>query len=99
MQAAAQPAAMTAAPSIARPRFEWKWVVIGLCVALTAYIAVMPLGFLLWQSFFTPQTATKAAVLTWGNYTTAYGSVETLRLFGNSLQFATGTACVAFVIG
>ena len=29
--------------------------------ALTLYLAVVPLGFLLWQSFFTPQSAAKAA--------------------------------------
>ena len=43
-------------------RFDVKWLVIGACVALTLYIAVVPLGFLLWQSFFTPQSAAKAAV-------------------------------------
>ena len=49
---------------VERRRFEWGWIVIGLCVALTVYIAVIPLGFLVWQSFFTPQTADKAAQFT-----------------------------------
>ena len=80
-------------------RFDWKWIVIGACVALTVYISVMPLVFLLWQSFLTPQTATKAAVFTWKNYTEAYGSSETLRLFWNSVQFAVGTSFFAFVLG
>jgi iron(III) transport system permease protein len=80
-------------------RFEWGWLVIGLCVALTIYIAIVPLGFLLWQSFFTPQTAAKAAVFTLGNYQEAYGSSETARLFWNSLKFATGTAIFAFLLG
>ena len=31
-----------AAPALPRS-FEWKWIVIGLCVALTVYIAVVPL--------------------------------------------------------
>ena|SRR5688572_13860778 len=70
-------------------RFEWGWVVIAICVAITVYIAIIPLGFLLWQSFFTPQTATKAAVFTLKNYSDAYASPETYRLFKNSLQFAT----------
>ena len=47
---------------------------IGVCVAFTVYIAVIPLGFLLWQSFRTPQTATTDAVFTLGNYAEAYGS-------------------------
>ncbi len=87
------------APPPAAARFDWKWIVIGVCVALTVYIAVMPLVFLLWQSFLTPQTATKAAVFTWKNYTEAYGSSETLRLFWNSVQFAVGTSLFAFVLG
>ena len=60
-------------------RFEWSWIVIGLCVAITVYIAIIPLGFLIWQSFFTPQTAEKAAKFTLGNYVEAYGSSETAR--------------------
>ena len=78
---------------------NWQWIVIGVCVVFTVYIAVVPLGFLLWQSFFTPQTATKAAVFTWGNYLTAYTSSDTARLFWTSMQFAVGTATFAFVVG
>ncbi len=76
-----------------------KWVVIGLCVAFTLYIAVIPLGFLLWQSFFTPQTAAKAAEFTLGNYVTAYTSSETARLFWNSVRYAVGVASFAFFVG
>ena len=87
-----------AAPALPRP-FEWKWVVIGLCVVLTTYIAVVPLGFLLWHSFFTPQTASKAAQVTLDNYAQAYGSADTARLFWNSLQFAVGASLFSFVVG
>jgi iron(III) transport system permease protein len=87
------------APKPEARHFEWGWVVIAICVVLTVYIALVPLGFLLWQSFFTPQQAEKAAVFTLGNYQEAYGSRETLRLFWNSVQFATGTAIFAFVVG
>ena len=73
-------------------RFDLKWAVIGVSVAIVAYLALVPLGFLLWQSFFTPQTAAKAAEFTLDNYVQAYSSLETVRLFTNSLQFATGTA-------
>ncbi len=90
---------MTAAAlTLPRP-FEWKWVVIGLCVAFTAYIAVIPLAFLLWQSFFTPQTAAKAARFTLENYAQAYGSSDTARLFWNSLQFAFGASLFSFSLG
>jgi iron(III) transport system permease protein len=80
-------------------RFDPKWVVIGVSVAIVAYLALMPLVFLLWQSFFTPQTATKAAEFTLDNYVQAYSSMETVRLFINSLQFASGAATFAFVVG
>src|SRR2546422_10540272 len=92
MQAASNPAMTAAAPFALRRSFDWKWIVIGLCVVFTIYIAVVPLAFLLWQSFFTPQTAAKAAEITLGNYTSAYGSSETLRPFWNSVQFAVGAA-------
>jgi iron(III) transport system permease protein len=80
-------------------RFEWGWIVIGLCVAITVYIAIVPLGFLIWQSFFTPQQAEKAAQFTLGNYAEAYGSSETARLFWNSVKFAIGTSIFSFVVG
>ena len=69
---------ITSAPAAA-PRlvFDPKWLIIGLCVGLTVYLGVVPLGFLLWQSFFTPQTAAKAAQFTFGNYQQAYGSAQT----------------------
>jgi iron(III) transport system permease protein len=93
--------ATTRTPTLSfdRPGFDPKWLIIGACVALTLYLGVVPLGFLLWQSFFTPQTASKAAEFTLGNYRDAYGSAQTWVLFWNSLQFASGTAALAFVLG
>jgi len=79
--------------------FDWKWIVIGACVAFTVYIAVIPLGFLLWQSFRTPQTAAVDSAFTITNYATAYGSSDTVRLFWTSMQFASGTALLAFLLG
>ena len=98
MPTAGNPAMTAAAPAMPRS-FDWKWIVIGLCVALTVYIAVVPLAFLLWQSFFTPQTAAKAARFTLENYAQAYGSSETARLFWNSLQFAFGASIFSFSLG
>ena len=63
------------------------------------YIGVIPLAFLLWQSFRTPQTAAADAVFTLGNYAAAYGSSDTLSLFFTSIQFASGTAVFALAIG
>src|SRR5919106_2067361 len=99
MQTAEVPEAGRVAPSAVKPTFDWKWVVIGVCVAFTVYIGVIPLGFLLWQSFRTPQTATTEAVFTLENYTEAYGSSDTWVLLVNSIQFALGTSLLAFVLG
>jgi iron(III) transport system permease protein len=98
MPTAGNPAIGGAAPALPR-RFDLKWIVIGLCVAFTAYIAVIPLAFLLWQTFFTPQTAAKAARFTLDNYAQAYGSSETARLFWNSLKFAVGASLLSFSLG
>ena len=89
----------TATSSAGRIGVDWKWLVIGVSVAIAVYIAVIPLGFLLWQSFRTPQTAAADAVWTLTNYAAAYGSRETLQLFWTSIQFASGTAIFAFLLG
>ena len=91
--------AIAVQPEEGRRRFEWGWVVIAVCVVLTVYLALVPLGFLLWQSFFTPQTADEAARFTFGNYKEAYGSGETFRLFWTSIQYAFGTSLFSFVVG
>ncbi len=78
---------------------EWKWIIIGACVAITVYVAVVPLGFLLWQSFFTPQTASRGAEFTLGNYVSVYANPQTARLLWNSVQFALGVAVFAFALG
>jgi len=83
----------------ARFRFDAKWLVLGACVIAVAYLAVIPLGFLLWQSFFTPHTAAKPAEFTLENYAAAYTSAQTARLFVNSLVFAAGTAAFSLVVG
>ena len=93
--------AVAGRPDVAatRPRLDLKWVILALCVAAVAYLALIPLGFLLWQSFFTPHTAAKPAVFTLGNYAAAYSSLETAKLFVNSVVFATGTAAFSLIVG
>jgi len=74
------------------PRFDAKWLVIGVAVALVVWLALVPLVFLLWQSFLTPQTAAEPAQYTLENFRTAYLSSDNARLVVNSLQFAVGAA-------
>jgi iron(III) transport system permease protein len=80
-------------------RLDSKWVLIGVPIALVVWLSLVPLVFLLWQSFLTPQTASRPAVFTLENFETAYFSAETFRLFLNSVQFATGTAIFSLCLG
>ncbi len=80
-------------------RLDFKWILIGGCVALVVWFSLVPLVFLLWQSFLTPQTATVAARFTLDNFRTAYFSPETIRLLFNSVEFAIGAAALSLCIG
>jgi iron(III) transport system permease protein len=82
-----------------RWRFDSRWILIGVPVALVVWLAIVPLSFLFWQSFLTPYTAAKPSEFTLDNYRTAYFTAETVRLFLNSVIFATGTAVFALVLG
>ncbi len=86
------------APAITS-RLDSRWLLIGLPVLLVAWLALVPLVFLLWQSVLTPQTAAEPAQWTLENFRAAYGSADNARLLLNSLQFATGAALLALVIG
>jgi iron(III) transport system permease protein len=99
MQAAGWQPDAPLARRIALARVDAKWIVIGLSVALIAWLALGPIVFMLWQSFLTPQTATAPARFTWENYRAAYASGETVRLLANSLQFAVGAAVLSFLLG
>ena len=80
-------------------RVDPQWVIIGVAVFVVAWLALVPLGFLLWQSFLTPQTAASPAVFTLDNYRTAYLDPETIRLFFNSIEYAVGSALMALTVG
>ncbi len=89
---------LAAVPAIA-PRWDASWLAIGVPVALVVWLAVVPLAFLLWQSFLTPQTATAPAQYTLENFRAAYLSPDNARLFLNSLEFAVGAAALSLVVG
>src|SRR5580693_6138112 len=77
----------------------WTPLLIAIAVALIAWLALVPLGFMLWQSVLSPETASAPARFTLDNYRTAYASADTARLLANSLQFALGSALLAFSLG
>ncbi len=63
------------------------------------WLALVPLVFLLWQSFLTPQTLAMPAQFTLENFRTAFGSAENLTLLRNSVTFAAGAALLALFVG
>jgi len=78
---------------------EPKWLIMGGVAVIVAWLTLVPLGFLLWQSFMTPTTADVPAEFTFGNYAGVYTSPETLRLFGNSTGYALGSSLLALAMG
>ena len=99
---------VTSAESMARERANLKesssradpqWAIMGASTLVVAWLALLPLGFLIWQSFMTPQTASKPSTFTFGNFVEAFSGEDNLALFANSLQFAFGTAVLALVVG
>jgi iron(III) transport system permease protein len=80
-------------------RGEAHWLLIGGPVVVVVWLALVPLTFLLWQSFLTPQSAAAPAHYTLDNFRTAYFSAETLRLFLNSVEFAIGAAALSLALG
>jgi iron(III) transport system permease protein len=85
-------------PTVAA-RLDARWLLIGAPVALVVWLSLVPLVFLLWQSFLTPQTAGVPAQYTLENFRTAYLSSDNARLLFNSLQFSIGAALLSLVVG
>ncbi|MBI1774471.1 MAG: iron ABC transporter permease [Proteobacteria bacterium] len=81
------------------PRTDPKWLLIGIAVAIVAWLALIPLGFLIWQSFLTADTLQAHAAFTLQHYLAAYFSSESFELLATSLTFAFGTAAFSLCIG
>jgi iron(III) transport system permease protein len=84
---------MEAGSRFRRPNF----LLIG-CVAVGLWLVLVPLAGLLLTAF-TEDTGLGFGAFTLDNFVEAYSSVRILRLFGNSLIYAAGTAVVTFLIG
>ncbi len=80
-------------------KLELKWFLIGACLLIVAYLTIMPLIFLLWESFHTPGTRDMPSQFTLKNYIDAYSSSQTWTLFRNSIGFAAGSSIFAFITG
>ena len=70
-----------------------KLLVILAVVVAVGYLALVPLVYLLWGTFF------DAAGLTVGGFERAYSNNRIGELFGNSLAFAIGAAALSLSVG
>jgi len=82
----------------AAPRWRQPNLVLILCVAVGAWLVLVPVAALLLTAF-TEDTGMGFGAFTLDNFVEAYSSTYILRLFGNSLIYAVGTAVVTFLIG
>jgi iron(III) transport system permease protein len=81
-----------AAPGV-RVRFRAEWVFISLAVAAAVYLAVVPLGFLAWRTFFEGGSFSLDAVRD------AYDAFGLPELAANSLVFATASTTLGVSLG
>jgi iron(III) transport system permease protein len=79
-------------------KWDSKTLVIGPVLAVTIYLVVIPLVFLLWTSFRTAHIGLPAE-LTLANYVRAYANPGTYELIQNTLLFAFGSAFIALFLG
>jgi iron(III) transport system permease protein len=90
-------------PPMDTPRSEparWRrWIptpkvlILAVVAAVIAYLAIVPLYYLFWGTFF------DASGLTFSGFERAYGNDQIYSLVGNSLWFAAGAAVISLVIG
>jgi iron(III) transport system permease protein len=74
-------------------RLRWEHVVIAGVVAMIAYLALVPLGFLVWKTFVADGSFTLES------FRSAYSAVGLGEMVLNSLWFAGGTTLVGVGLG
>lgn len=82
-----------AAAAVRRPRLRAQWVVLGLVAAAVVYLAVVPVGFLLWRTFVVDGSFTLDA------FRSAYDVFGLSEMVKNSIIFAVASTAIAVVIG
>lgn len=70
-----------------------KILIVAGVAAVVSYVALVPLGYLVWGTFF------DAEGLEFGGFSRAYGNDRIGELVGNSLWFAAGAAVLSLTVG
>src|SRR5215218_8628031 len=91
-------AAPAVAQSVARSDawrrlFTGRNVIVAAVIAAVTYIALVPLGFLLWQTFVS------GGQFTLDHFREAYSSIGLVEMAYNSIAFAVGSAAFAISLG
>jgi len=86
------------------PRLQHKYAIstgvfLLVTIAAVMFITLVPLLFLLYQTFFTPEYAGNLAVFTLKNYVSVFTDPATLTVLKNSTEFAFGSSFVALFVG
>ncbi len=103
---ASDPTSDPASPAPARadvePGASWrrflptpKILILGAVAAIVAYLAVVPLWFLIQGTFFDSTTN----LFTLDGFERAYTDARSLEMMGNSIWFAVGSATLSLVVG
>jgi len=82
----------------APPRWRRPNFLLIVCVAIGLWLVLVPLAGLLLTAF-TEDTGLGFGAFTLDNFVEAYSGARLLRLIGNSVIYAAGTAIITFVIG
>lgn len=82
----------------ALPRPSLQGLVMVAVIAVTLYLVIVPLLFLLWSSFRSAPVGVSSP-LTLENYLKVYRDARTYTLLGNTIVFATGSATIAIFLG
>src|SRR5262249_57297038 len=81
-----------------RPTVRIARLVPWICVAIAFWLVIVPVGALLYTAF-TADAVLGDATPTLDNFADAYSGWHILRLCGNSLVYAVGTAAVTLLMG
>jgi iron(III) transport system permease protein len=58
------------------PRFDQQWLILAGVIAFVAWLALVPLAFLIWQSVSTTPSFGQPAQFTLSNYANVYSSAS-----------------------